>query len=319
MAKCKVCGTQNDKDVLECVNCGWDLEKHILSSYGFAKKQRKLLNWGKDLLDEYRKVSDKFIITDSQCRHLISQKAEFEEEITKLREENNYLTQKITDLNNKIDSLKSNRHQSIEENLKSDFPQLKEFLINEEWEKADKETHHLMLEIYYNQSLGYIRKQDVRSVWEERKYLSKIDELWFEHSYGKFGFTIQSLIYNFVLEYNHFSFEEVENTKKYNEFVKDFECFLSRRRSHSYHRAESYESILRQVKVNDFAQNDTVIGKLPILRFGEIGGDRYSNTMNKFLQYIHDLSIIPEFRFESKNVDLKLIKHEVNNFLDKTI
>jgi hypothetical protein len=76
---------------------------------------------------------------------------------------------------------------------KIDFTLLQNLLDNKKWRLADSATHQLMSEIVGKQEQGYLSLEDIRDFPCDA--LCKINKLWVSRSKGKFGFSIQSAIY----------------------------------------------------------------------------------------------------------------------------
>jgi hypothetical protein len=103
------------------------------------------------------------------------------------------------------------------------------FLKNSEWKSADLQTHYLLLKSANCIHMGLLDKQAIDNV--DINIWKIIDELWLKHSNKKFGFSIQSKIYQnsgntpgsydeigcrkFVEKVGWF---QQENRKKYSDF-----------------------------------------------------------------------------------------------------
>ncbi|BAQ62803.1 serine/threonine kinase [Geminocystis sp. NIES-3708] len=73
------------------------------------------------------------------------------------------------------------------------YDHLEELLKNQQWQKADEETHQLMLKALQRQDSGWINKDLMRTF--PCRDLQTIDQLWTKYSNGKFGFSVQKRIY----------------------------------------------------------------------------------------------------------------------------
>ncbi len=87
------------------------------------------------------------------------------------------------------------------------YNQLRQFLSQQSWKDADRETRRVMLEI-----AGVEGRKDLQRTQSDRQKFScqelrKIDELWVIASQGKFGFSVTSRIYQ-SLNYDYFSLAE---------------------------------------------------------------------------------------------------------------
>lgn len=74
-----------------------------------------------------------------------------------------------------------------------DYTHLEELLKNQQWQKADEETHKLMLKALKREDSGWIDR-DLMHAFPCRD-LETIDQLWTKYSNGKFGFSVQKRIY----------------------------------------------------------------------------------------------------------------------------
>jgi len=74
-----------------------------------------------------------------------------------------------------------------------DYSHLEELLSNQEWYKADEQTHKLMLKASNKEDSGWIDRHTMRIF--PCQDLQTIDQLWVKYSKGKFGFSIQKRIY----------------------------------------------------------------------------------------------------------------------------
>ncbi len=92
-------------------------------------------------------------------------------------------------LNNK--SLKKLLQVSCE--IPSKYLQLREFVANQKWKEADKETYRLMLQVAGREDQGWLHIEDIDNFPCED--LRTIDQLWVKYSQGHFGFSVQKEIY----------------------------------------------------------------------------------------------------------------------------
>jgi hypothetical protein len=85
-----------------------------------------------------------------------------------------------------------------------DYTHLENLLASSKWRSADEETCKIMLKLTSRVDAGWLREQDFAAL--SCLDLETIDELWTNHSQGKFGFTAQSQIWKTVGEnYTKFS------------------------------------------------------------------------------------------------------------------
>lgn len=76
---------------------------------------------------------------------------------------------------------------------KIDYTNLRDLLAEKQWQAADQETAHLMLEAAQRIKEGYLRIEDMENFPCED--LQTIDQLWLHYSRAKFGFSVQKKIY----------------------------------------------------------------------------------------------------------------------------
>lgn len=93
---------------------------------------------------------------------------------------------------------------SFLDNLPSQFINLKQFLANKEWQKADEETARIMLSISQTKS-SYLSVTEIRNF--PLKDLILIDKLWTYYSQNYFGFSVQREIYLKLNQKNTFTQE----------------------------------------------------------------------------------------------------------------
>jgi len=93
---------------------------------------------------------------------------------------------------------------SFLDNLPSQFINLKHFLTNKEWQKADEETAKIMLSISQTKS-SYLSVTEMRNF--PLKDLILIDQLWTYYSQNHFGFSAQREIYLKLNQKNIFNQE----------------------------------------------------------------------------------------------------------------
>ena len=74
-----------------------------------------------------------------------------------------------------------------------DYTNLRNFLRNGMWRKADEETDWIMLKVSKREEEGWLRAEDI----ENFPYtdLCTIDQLWVKYSKGRFGFSVQKRIF----------------------------------------------------------------------------------------------------------------------------
>lgn len=76
----------------------------------------------------------------------------------------------------------------------ADYNQLEDLLQSQQWKEADLETMRAMLQVANRERQGFL------SAWDLGKFpcgdLKKIDQLWVQHSNGRFGFSLQRQIFD---------------------------------------------------------------------------------------------------------------------------
>lgn len=85
-----------------------------------------------------------------------------------------------------------------------DYAPLRNLLASGQWQKADEETGAVMLRIAHRVTAGLLREEDIQEI--PCPDLQMIDRLWLKYSQERFGFTVQSRIWESVGEdYGRFS------------------------------------------------------------------------------------------------------------------
>ncbi|MBD2592762.1 GUN4 domain-containing protein [Nostoc spongiaeforme FACHB-130] len=74
-----------------------------------------------------------------------------------------------------------------------DYRKLRDLLAAGKWKEADAETARVMLAVMKREKEGWLRVEDIDNFPCED--LRTIDQLWVKYSDGKFGFSVQKLIY----------------------------------------------------------------------------------------------------------------------------
>ena len=74
-----------------------------------------------------------------------------------------------------------------------DYTQLGKLLEERKWKKADEETYQVMLQATGSKRRGWLRTEDIENFSCED--LGIIDQLWLKFSEGKFGFSVQTEIW----------------------------------------------------------------------------------------------------------------------------
>jgi hypothetical protein len=79
------------------------------------------------------------------------------------------------------------------EATQGDYTQLEALMKAGKWEEADQETAKQMCQVMGRQSEGWLRIEDIQQF--PCADLRTIDQLWVQHSNGKFGFSVQKKIW----------------------------------------------------------------------------------------------------------------------------
>lgn len=96
----------------------------------------------------------------------------------------------------------SNKHSLIQHNSESShlilkvdarYEQLKNFLLEGQWIKADQETKQIMLELGGATKRRWLKDKEIQKISCED--LSIINQLWTQYSDGRFGFSIQKKLF----------------------------------------------------------------------------------------------------------------------------
>ena len=77
-----------------------------------------------------------------------------------------------------------------------DYSQLRDLLAKGQWLEADNETGTVMLKIARRVDAGWLREEDITEF--PCPDLNTIDRLWMKYSQGRFGFSVQSRIWQSV-------------------------------------------------------------------------------------------------------------------------
>lgn len=92
---------------------------------------------------------------------------------------------------------KFSRQNSTEDKLNYekgiDCTKLRHLLVAKKWKEADEETAKVMLKASDKEFLGYLSEDDIKKLPDPVLYT--INQLWKEHSGGRFGFSVQKQIY----------------------------------------------------------------------------------------------------------------------------
>ena len=85
-----------------------------------------------------------------------------------------------------------------------DYASLHSLLASSQWQKADEETGAVMLKIARRVTAGWLREEDIRDF--PCLDLQTLDQLWVKYSQGRFGFSVQSDVWESVgKDYGKFS------------------------------------------------------------------------------------------------------------------
>ncbi|NEO84754.1 MAG: GUN4 domain-containing protein [Spirulina sp. SIO3F2] len=90
--------------------------------------------------------------------------------------------------------------------METDYRKLQRLLATQQFKAADQETWRLMLWVASRENEGWLRKLDIEQF--PCRDLRTIDQLWLQHSNGRFGFSVQKRIYDevrksYILLANH--------------------------------------------------------------------------------------------------------------------
>lgn len=78
----------------------------------------------------------------------------------------------------------------------ADYTQLRDLLVAGNWKEADEETGRVILQVARRDKEGYLDSDSLKIF--PCTDLRTLDELWVEHSKGRFGFSVQKRIYEEV-------------------------------------------------------------------------------------------------------------------------
>ncbi|MBO1054299.1 MAG: protein kinase [Dolichospermum sp. DET73] len=86
-----------------------------------------------------------------------------------------------------------NQEVELKSSCGMDYRQLRDFLAQEKWQEADKETARVMLAVAKREKEGWLNVKDIDNF--PCADLRSIDQLWVKYSNDKFGFSVQKRIY----------------------------------------------------------------------------------------------------------------------------
>jgi serine/threonine protein kinase len=88
--------------------------------------------------------------------------------------------------------------QTPSDNLSSavgiDYRKLRDLLAQGKWQEADRETLYLMLKVFHREKQDSLKREEIDQF--PCTDLCTINQLWVKYSNGRFGFTVQKLIYD---------------------------------------------------------------------------------------------------------------------------
>ena len=151
-----------------------DIEKPIIKHF----YQKNLQQYVQELL---QKIQQGHIVNHDTCNELSVLRQSLD-----LRNEDVEIVEKLIKNNWTIDHL-------ISSDSEVDYWKLREFLADEEWQKADEQTRAIMLKIAGREGKNNLDKKSVENF--PGKDLFTIDRLWVEYSKGHFGFSVQKKIF----------------------------------------------------------------------------------------------------------------------------
>ncbi|HBL11735.1 MAG TPA: serine/threonine protein kinase, partial [Cyanobacteria bacterium UBA11162] len=99
-----------------------------------------------------------------------------------------------------------------------DYTKLHYLLNKKKWKEADKETWDILCQLFGRPSGYYLKLNDIKTL--PCQDLATLDQLWIKSSGGRFGFSIQSRIYQEVSE-DYPSFCDRVGWPVYNPHVMD--------------------------------------------------------------------------------------------------
>lgn len=160
------------------------LKSQLESQNQNQQSQQKILEQLQALLQEKEETAKQY--------------QQLQEQITNLQQENAKLNQKLESQNQSQQRPQKSKNTGVAKvpllsAVGYDYTRLRDFLAEEKWKEADKETAHAMLRVTGREKEGWL---DVGSVqFFPRKDLQTIDSLWRTASNGHFGFSVQKRIY----------------------------------------------------------------------------------------------------------------------------
>ncbi|MBW4641306.1 MAG: GUN4 domain-containing protein [Gloeocapsa sp. UFS-A4-WI-NPMV-4B04] len=82
--------------------------------------------------------------------------------------------------------------------IRVDYTSLDSLLASSQWQKADEETAAVMLKIASRVTVGWLREEDIKDF--PCQDLQTINDLWVKYSQGRFGFSVQSNVWESIGE-----------------------------------------------------------------------------------------------------------------------
>ncbi|MEG4285135.1 GUN4 domain-containing protein [Microcoleus sp. A006_D1] len=204
MSNCPVCGAQYIEEKAElCSICGWDLTPYpprAKPSKTYLKQEQVRLQWAKQMWESARNQQNWSARFDELQQELqqgaIARtylQSQLEWVLYRLEQLNpESIATTLLRLEEKIGAL-PDKTPAISE-VGMDYRQLTKLLETGKWRKADEHTWEILLQIAVREDEGWLSAADIDSF--PLTDLRTIDQLWQQHSSGRFGLSVQQQIWD---------------------------------------------------------------------------------------------------------------------------
>lgn len=124
-----------------------------------------------------------------------------------------------------IDTIMMKQHHHPDQRI--DYTQLKDLLVVQLWEEADRKTLDIMRNIFHRPFPQALSRQEIDNF--PCQELQIINQLWVEYSIRKFGFSVQKTLADSFLKYRKGNFDDflVQIGRGYGGFTKEAEQLIS--------------------------------------------------------------------------------------------
>ena len=175
-------------------------QETILKGMAFHSEERpqsvaEWLSYFKEFKSQNSKVKSNTFFPENVDNTIISQDSpttEFKSQDSKVKS-NVFLTENVDNRRIYQDYITSESLVSSFKKTEIDYRQLENFLAAQKWQEADAETREIMLKILGKETREWGAKAEIEKF--PCKDLGIIDKLWIKYSNGRFGFSVQKVIW----------------------------------------------------------------------------------------------------------------------------